>query len=315
MLASCVAIHRLDARLQALGKRRANTSSSSSSTSDSSGDGGGSGGYDSCVGGGASGEGADASPPSRLRPSLSSLRDFSTSYWLYLFGSACAYGSIVPFWFIGAKAIALRWNMSLAQVCARAAMTPCPLSPSPPDSRPPPCRPPSMRCLQADTFLLWPEGAIGLIAPPFGMLIDRQRWSLRTRLRVAAWALALIPIGHVALALLPLPPILGVGLLGIGYAIVQNLVWASIALVSPPALLNLSAGLIGCAVNVLPSLLPAASLSGDVTADLLTLAATGMVGVLAFGASACYVPVSLPSTSTAHSGAELEAAATVASPS
>ena len=112
-----------------------------------------------------------------------------------------------------------------------------------------------MRCLQADTFLLWPEGAIGLIAPPFGMLIDRQRWSLRTRLRVAAWALALIPIGHVALALLPLPPILGVGLLGIGYAIVQNLVWASIALVSPPALLNLSAGLIGCAVNVLPSLL------------------------------------------------------------
>ena len=104
-------------------------------------------------------------------------------------------------------------------------------------------------------------------------------------------------------------------MLGIGYAIVQNLVWASIALVSPPALLNLSAGLIGCAVNVLPSLLPAASLSGDVTADLLTLAATGMVGVLAFGASACYVPVSLPSTSTAHSGAELEAAATVASPS
>ena len=42
------------------------------------------------------------------------------------------------------------------------------------------------------------------------MLLHRQRWSLRTRLGVAAGALALIPIGHLALAFLPLSPVIGV---------------------------------------------------------------------------------------------------------
>ena len=54
----------------------------------------------------------------------------------------------MPFWFIGAKIIAVQFGISLAA---------------------------------ADTYLLWPEGGIAIIAPPFGMLIDRQRWSLRKR--------------------------------------------------------------------------------------------------------------------------------------
>ena len=83
-----------------------------------------------------------------------------------------------------------------------------------------------------------------------------------------------------------MPPVLGVGLLGVGYAFVQNLIWSAIALASPPALLNLSAGLIGCAVNVLPALLPAVVLTGQSETDLVVLAATGFVGVAAFAAAA-----------------------------
>ena len=54
-----------------------------------------------------------------------------------------------------------------------------------------------------------------------------------------------------------------------------------------PALLNLSAGLIGCALNVLPTLLPAVAFSGDGAADLTILAAVGLVGSAAYAAGAC----------------------------
>ena len=78
---------------------------------------------------------------------------------------------------------------------------------------------------------------------------------------------------------------LGVGMLGIGYAVVQNLIWSSVPLATPPALLNLSAGLIGCAVNVLlsltltltPTLAPTLALSLSLSLSLslaLTLSLT-----------------------------------------
>ena len=50
------------------------------------------------------------------------------------------------------------------------------------------------------------------------------------------------------------------------YAVVQNLVWSSVPLATPPTLLNLSAGLIGCAVNVL--LTPAPNLTPTPTPTL-----------------------------------------------
>ena len=192
----------------------------------------------------------DAAPPAAATSprglwALRALRTLPATYWLYLLGSACAYGAVVPFWFIGAKHIALRWKLSLAA---------------------------------ADAFLLWPEGAIALIAPPFGWLIDRRQWSLTTRLAVSAASLGSIPLAHAALALAPLPPVVGVGTLGVGYAVVQNLIWASVPLVSPAAYLNLSAGMVGCAVNLLPMLLPACVLTGDGTTDLLLLAVVGAVG-------------------------------------
>ena len=253
MLVSALVMHRVDSKLRGIERQReSQTSSSSSSSSGSSSS--RSGSSSSSSGGGGGGRDSEHSAVVKPAPlTLRSLCAFSRTYWLYLLGSACAYGCVVPFWFIGSKAIAVRWKMSLAA---------------------------------ADMYLLWPEGAIGVIAPPFGMLIDRRRWNLRTRLVVSAVSLALIPCAHLALAWLPLPPVIGVGLLGIGYAFVQNLIWSAIALASPPALLNLSAGLIGCAVNVLPAVLPAFVFTGHSEADLVALAATGFVGVAAFALAA-----------------------------
>jgi len=265
MLLGTVVIHRTDARLKRIEHEAARQVGSSCSSS--SGGGGGSGSGGGSIGSSAS-DGSSAADSSSAAdganhasshepgaPAISApltlraLRAFSRTYWLFLLGSACVYGAVVPFWFIGAKIIAVRWRMSLSA---------------------------------ADTFLLWPEGGIALIAPPLGMLIDRQAWTLRRRLLVCAISLSAIPLGHIALAWLPLPPIIGVLTLAAGYAFAQNLVWASIALVSPPSLLNLSSGLVGCAVNVLPALLPAAVLTGESQTDLTILAVVGLVGALAF---------------------------------
>ena len=71
-------------------------------------------------------------PAARVALSRRTLHSFSRTYWLFLLGSACAYGCVVPFWFVGAKHLALRWRMSVAE---------------------------------ADAYLLWPEGAIALIQP------------------------------------------------------------------------------------------------------------------------------------------------------
>ena len=140
-------------------------------------------------------EAAPRAPPLSLR----SLRAFSPCYWFYLAGCACVYGAVVPFWFIGAKHIAVKFKMSLAM---------------------------------SDAFLLWPEGAIAIIAPPFGLLIDRQRWRLRTRLNMAALSMLPVATAHTVLGLSSLPPLLAVGLLGVGNACAQNLVWCTITIVS-----------------------------------------------------------------------------------
>lgn len=200
---------------------------------------------------------SDPQPPKEL--SLASLGAFSRSYWLYAVGAGCVYGAVVPFWFIGAKHIALKWSYSLSA---------------------------------ADAFMLWPEGAIALIAPPFGWLIDRHSWSLRRRLLASACAQAIVALALALLALSPWDPLVGVGLLGVGYAMAQNLVWATITSISPPLLINLSAGVIGAALNVLPTFLPIV-FSGDGEQDVSILAVVAAVGVLAYACSAFLVECEL----------------------
>ena len=117
----------------------------------------------------------------------------------------------------------------------------------------------------ADALLLLPEGMIALVAPPFGLLMDRRRWSLTKRLYWSAASLTPIPVALLLLAWLGpalgpnvttlavgnspppaapnlLAPALATLVLGTGYAFAQNLIWASLTLVAPPKLLNLCSG-------------------------------------------------------------------------
>jgi MFS family permease len=201
---------------------------------------------------------ATAPSTSSATLSLASMKRLGVVFWLYVLASACVYGSVVPFWFIGSKHIVLTWNVSLAD---------------------------------ADVLLLLPEGLIGVLAPPYGMLIDRMGWTLPTRLLAAAAALSLVPIALTSLAWFrTVPPTPMVTLLGVGYALSQTMVWANILLIVPACLLNVATGLLASALNLLPALLPALVFSGaDSSRDLTVLAAVGVVGVLAFALTAVAV--------------------------
>ncbi|KAL3919459.1 MAG: hypothetical protein SGPRY_005624 [Prymnesium sp.] len=166
-------------------------------------------------------------PMSLTRHSLSHIPYL---FWLYVIGgeefqtpvptypahpfalSQARVSMVVPFWFIGAKHLQVKFGMSLAA---------------------------------SDALLLFPEGMIMIVAPPFGLLIDRQKWSLTKRLMASALSLAAIPAALLSLAWLPLSPTLVTLVLGVAYAFAQNLIWASITLVSPAPLLNLCSGLTG----------------------------------------------------------------------
>ena len=154
------------------------------------------------------------------------------------------YGAVVPFWFIGAKHISLRFGVPLAD---------------------------------ADAMLLFPEGLIALVAPPFGHLIDRQRWSLRRHLLVSSLSLLLISASLLCLAHTRLPPIGSALALGFGYAIGQSRVWAAFKLVTPPPLLNFCVGLLGSGMNLLPAIVPAMLDGDDGSRDLSVLAAVGLL--------------------------------------
>ena len=175
-----------------------------------------------------------------------------------MLGSGCCYGAIVPWWFVGAKQLASKWSLPL-------------------DS--------------ADALLLFPEGSIILVGPLMGIAIDRMAWSLPLRLALCALVLIVaVPTALLALAWAPtdrwlptpLPPVI---LLGVGYACVQNLIWATITMLVPAEMTNLAAGLMGGALNLLPALLPLVAFSGDGADDLTVLSVVAAVGSLAFGAA------------------------------
>ena len=167
----------------------------------------------------------------------------SSGFWLSVLGSGCCYGAIVPWWFVGAKQLASKWSLPL-------------------DS--------------ADALLLFPEGSIILVGPLMGIAIDRMAWSLPLRLALCALVLIVaVPTALLALAWAPtdrwlptpLPPVI---LLGVGYACVQNLIWATITMLVPAEMTNLCAGLMGGALILLaPGAAHAISMSSLVDSPLV----------------------------------------------
>ena len=103
---------------------------------------------------------------------------------------------------------------------------------------------------------------------------------------MSALSLSFIPVALFSLAWLPFSPVLMSVLLGLAYAVAQNLIWASITLASPPHLLMLCSGLVGSCLNLLPAAIPIVLFSGEGSADLTVLALVGAVGVGAYVAAA-----------------------------
>ena len=184
-------------------------------------------------------------------------RDLTPAFWLYLLGSGCAYGGMVPFWFIGSKHMTVKWGLPISD---------------------------------ADAIMLLPEGLIALIAPTISAVMHYRRWDLPTRHAVCAVCQALSAMALLLLAWLPAnssAPLPLVLLLGVGYGCTQSLIWASLTIVAPVHLLNLVGGLVGSAVNILPTLLPAVALMGvNSSVDVSILAAVGLAGTLSFAAAA-----------------------------
>lgn len=195
----------------------------------------------------ASDEEGDTPPPASYKRDLLC----NPGYWLYVAGAACVYGSVVPFWFIGAKTLQSRFGIDLAT---------------------------------ADAMILLPEGSILVVGPLIGVLSDRWRLGVRALLLSGACSLALIPAALLSLAWLPLPdgsvlPVMVA--LGLGYAAAQNLLWTALPAMLPRGVLMIGAGVMACSLNLLPALLPVVAFRGHGSTDLTVLAAVGVVGCVA----------------------------------
>jgi hypothetical protein len=181
---------------------------------------------------------------------LTQFHQFSAQYYLYLLSGSFLYGSIVPFWFYGSKYLqdTLFYDIS-----------------------------------RADSIMTLPEGMVCLTCFLFGLLVTRYQLSTRTKLMwlgvslmimtmsfgglwySAALNLSLNRSGNQQLGTEPssqtfqTPMILSicsVTFLGIGFSGACGLYWGSINEIVEDKYLSQGLGVVSCAVNVLPSIIP-----------------------------------------------------------
>jgi nitrate/nitrite transporter NarK len=162
---------------------------------------------------------------------------YSRCYYLYLASGAMLYGAMVPFWFIGSKYMQDYYDMSVGR---------------------------------ADTLMLLPEGLIVFISSPLGYYIDRSRMGLSPQLRLLAMSCLALAVGYVMLLFgapynstasvataAPIPPLLSMLVLGGSYGVSNSVFWACITqVINDNEELGPATGLVACAMNIFPSLLP-----------------------------------------------------------
>ncbi|KAK3274747.1 hypothetical protein CYMTET_17083 [Cymbomonas tetramitiformis] len=175
----------------------------------------------------------------------------STTYWVFVLCGALMYGSIVPIWFIGSKIFQEEWGLSVTE---------------------------------SDRLLLLPEGFIVLVAPALGALVDKLSMGLGSRLSFLGVGQACIGISYLTLALSHLNPVIPMIFLGFSYAICSTMYWASFPLVCPQQLLPLGTGILGTAVNILPSVLP--PVLANMETYSLKLGTLAFLGLLSAGSAA-----------------------------
>lgn len=217
----------------------------------------------------------------------SPIRDYGTQFYMYLLNGVFLFGAMVPFWFIGSKFFQVNYSLTVQQ---------------------------------ADFLMLMPEGAMVVVSPCLGLVLDWLCLPLKYKLCLLGaaclgmtCAFCMLAFGYSLLGpvegdvLVHLNPLYAMVILGSSYACANSLTWDTIVHIVPhPDQLAPASGLCASAVNILPSLIPyliiylttqeaargAAEQEGRLVSEsnvgMLVLAATAVVaGAFAFGAACC----------------------------
>lgn len=178
-----------------------------------------------------------------------------TKFWMFTLAGSFLYGSMVPFWFMGSKYLQVNYGLSMSV---------------------------------ADMLMFLPEGMIVIVAIPLGYCSDSYQWTIRTKLRVFVMACCVMATCYIVLTvgfdtvfglsdgqngqpidgvptlaptptvepLVLIPPVVPMLLIGISYATSNTMYWALLPFMMPKRYLNQGSGMIGSAMNVLPSIVP-----------------------------------------------------------
>lgn len=116
---------------------------------------------------------------------------------------------------------------------------------------------------RADTLVLLPEGAIVVIALPLGILLDRLNLSTRTKLRLLAASVLILPLSYLLLlagaSLSSHRELFGITimvLLGLGYGTSNCLNSTVFIEVVDKEYLGAASGLLASVMNILPTVVP-----------------------------------------------------------
>lgn len=166
---------------------------------------------------------------------------FGALFYLYMVTGAFLYGGIVPFWFFGSKYLQDSLLITVAS---------------------------------ADRILAIPELMVVVVGIPMGFALSYCHWSMRTKLSLMTAVMGLMTASYVCLLAVGyhVPEaaqlteqnqmqfvylaILSVLLMGFGFSVACNVFWSLISYMVAEQYLSPATGLISCAVNLLPSLLP-----------------------------------------------------------
>lgn len=173
-------------------------------------------------------------PPSSFSPSINSSenilpsRQFSVSFYGYVVGGVFVYGAIVPFWFIGSKFLQDSFALSV---------------------------------VEGDFLMIVPELVIIAVVLPLSILSKKYQWSLCFKQMIVCGASATIAGSYLALALLAQNAshvLIIMIFLGLGFALSTCIFWGCFhdVVEANAATVARASGLVSCAVNLLPALLP-----------------------------------------------------------
>ncbi|KAK3266713.1 hypothetical protein CYMTET_24686 [Cymbomonas tetramitiformis] len=182
--------------------------------------------------------------PFKDSPTLNKL---PRQYWVFVLCGALMYGGIVPIMFIGSNIFQEEWGLSVSE---------------------------------SDRLLLLPELPF-LVSPALGVVVDKHKMVLGSRMWLLAVGQALCITAYLTLALAHSSPYGPMICLGFGGTVSSTMLWNSLHLVCPQPLLPVGSGILGTAINIFPSVLPPAmAYTGNYAIKLGLLALLGALSAI-----------------------------------